>query len=68
MARRMGPRGTSIETYDRLTLFGRRYFWRAKAANGEIVASGEPYNSPEARDQGIETAAMVLVSGRVKAL
>lgn len=57
------PRRGSIETYDRLTLLGRRWFWRARHANGEIVASGEPYNSAEARDKGIAAAASVLKYG-----
>lgn len=29
-----------FQIYTRLTLRGRRYFWRLKAGNGEIVAQG----------------------------
>lgn len=54
-----------IERYSRLTLFGRRWFFRARGANGEIVATGEPYSSPEARDRGIDAARAVFGVGRV---
>lgn len=30
-----------FEIFARLTLRGRRWFWRLRAANGRIVASGE---------------------------
>jgi uncharacterized protein YegP (UPF0339 family) len=33
----------TFQIYRSLTLAGRRWFWRAVARNGEIVASGEGY-------------------------
>lgn len=32
-----------FELYRSLTLFGRRWRWRLRAGNGEIMASGEDY-------------------------
>lgn len=32
---------------------GNHWRWRLKAPNGEILASGEAYNSRRARDNGI---------------
>jgi uncharacterized protein YegP (UPF0339 family) len=50
-----------IELFDRLTLFGRRYYWRAVARNGESVAvGGEAYNTPAARDHGLNVARVIL--------
>ena len=46
-----------FETYDKRTLRGRRYYWRLRAANGEIVAQGEGYNSAAGRDNGIRVVA-----------
>lgn len=54
-----------IERFDRLTLFGRRWFFRARGKNGEIVCPSEPYNSAAARDAGIETAREIFAVGRV---
>lgn len=45
-----------FDTFDRLTLRGRRWFFRFKAPNGEIVFQSEAYNSAAARDNGIEAA------------
>lgn len=42
-----------FETFDRLTLFGRRWFFRLVAANGEPVAQSEAYNSAQSRDKEI---------------
>lgn len=32
-----------FQVYTSLTLFGRRWFWRLRARNGEIIAQGESY-------------------------
>lgn len=47
-------RQTRFEIYTKLTLRGRRWYWRLRAANGEPIASGEAYNSAEAARKGIE--------------
>lgn len=36
-----------FEMYDRLTLMGRRYFFRVKGGNGEIVVQSEGYTRRE---------------------
>lgn len=33
-----------FEIYSRRTIKGRRWYWRLRAANREIIASGEGYN------------------------
>lgn len=33
-----------FEIYSRLTLIGRRWYWRLRARNHEIIAQGEAYN------------------------
>ena len=43
-----------FETYEKLTIFGRRFYFRLRGANNEIVAHGEAYNSAANRDHGIE--------------
>jgi uncharacterized protein YegP (UPF0339 family) len=43
-----------FEIYDRLTVWGRRFYFRLRGANNEIVAHGEAYTSAAARDHGIE--------------
>lgn len=46
-----------FEVYPRLTLFfGRQWFWRLRAANGRIIASGEGY-----RDKADALRAVELV-------
>jgi hypothetical protein len=45
-----------IEVFSRLTLSGRRWFFRIKAANGKIVAQSESYHN---RSDAIETATML---------
>ncbi len=40
-------------TFDRMTLRGRRYFFRIRANNGEVLAQSEAYNTARARDQGV---------------
>jgi len=54
-----------IERFSRLGFFGRRYYFRGRGKNGEIVVWGEGYNSPEARDRGIEVAREIFAVGRV---
>lgn len=34
-----------FEMYARRTLFGRRWSWRLRAANNEIIAQGESYTT-----------------------
>lgn len=52
-----------IELFDKLTLFGRRYYWRAVARNGESVAiGGEAYTSRTARDHGLDVARVILAN------
>jgi len=47
----MGP-GMEIQKFDRLTLFGRRWYFRiVDAGNGEILASSEGYTRPYARNE-----------------
>ncbi len=54
-----------IILFSRLTLLGRRYYWKAVAANGESVAiGGEAYNSKAKRDQGLFLARTVLSDRR----
>lgn len=43
-------RKLKIETFDRRTLWGRRYFFRIKAANGEVIAQSEGYRNRLDRD------------------
>lgn len=46
----MGP-GYELRAFDKLTLFGRRYFFRiVSAKNWQIVAQSEAYNSRVSRD------------------
>lgn len=49
-------RRDAFVTFDRLTLFGRRWFFRYIGNNGEPVFPSEAYNSPAARDRGIVAA------------
>jgi hypothetical protein len=47
----MGP-GMIVQTFDHLTLFGRRWFFRiVDAGNHETLAQSEGYNSSAARDR-----------------
>lgn len=43
-----------FELYRALTLLGWRWYWRLRAANGEIVASGEGYRRREDAARAIE--------------
>lgn len=43
-------------TFDRLTFFGRRWFFRYQGNNGEPVFQSEAYNSAASRDKGIRAA------------
>lgn len=48
-------RGTwVIEKFSRLTLFGRRHFWRMKSANSEIICQSEGVVNRADRDRTIE--------------
>lgn len=47
----MGP-SMEVQTFDRLTLFGRRWFFRiVDTGNWEKLAQSEPYNSAAKRDK-----------------
>ena len=41
------------ELFDRRTLWGRRWYFRFRAANGEVMAQSEAYNSRAARDDAV---------------
>lgn len=44
-----------VETYSRVGLLGRRYYWRVRhTSNGEAMSSGEPYSSKKARDDAVD--------------
>ncbi len=46
----MGP-GMEVVTFDRITLLGRRWFFRiVSVGNGEALAQSEAYNSARHRD------------------
>lgn len=44
-----------FEVFERRTLFGRRWFWRLRAKNGEIISQSEAYNSRAAAAKTINT-------------
>lgn len=54
-----------IERWSGLTLFGRRWYFRGRGKNGEIVVWGEAYNSPQARDRGIKAAREIFAVGKI---
>lgn len=57
-----------FETFDRLTLFGRRWFFRiVREGNNETMAQSEPYNRPEPRDIAIAILQEGAGTARVKA-
>lgn len=46
----MGP-GIRVETFDRLTIFGRRWFFRGvDTGNGEICFPSQPYKDRRSRN------------------
>lgn len=46
----MGP-SMEVQTFDRVTLLGRRWFFRVvDCGNNEVLAHGEAYNSKAARN------------------
>ena len=55
-----------FETYDRLTLFGRRFYFRLVGANHEKIAYGEAYNTADARDHGIELVKLAAMATTVE--
>lgn len=66
----MGP-ATAIETFDRATLLGRRWYFRiVDAGNHEIIAASEAYNSKASRNKTATRLAYAMgcpvVSGRRK--
>lgn len=43
-----------FETFDRVTFFGRRYFFRiVREGNNEIMSTSQPYKQVGSRDIGI---------------
>lgn len=51
-----------IILFSRLTLFGRRYYWKAVGRNGESVAiGGEGYNTKAKRLEGFRLARRAMV-------
>lgn len=53
-----------VERFDTLTLFGRRWYFRVRAANHEKLAVSEGYNSPGARDRGLAVTRAAFIFGR----
>jgi uncharacterized protein YegP (UPF0339 family) len=47
----------TFEAFNRLTLFGRRWFFRILAANGEPIAQSEGYRN---RADCLRTAALII--------
>lgn len=57
-----------FETFDRLTIFGRRWFFRiVRNGNNEPMAQSEAYNRPEPRDIAIGILQEGASSARVRA-
>ncbi len=47
----MGP-GVRVESFDRMTVLGRRYFFRGvDAGNGEVIFPSQPYKDKRSRDE-----------------
>lgn len=56
----MGP-GYEIQTFDRMTLFGRRWYFRVvDCGNWETVAQSEGYNSAKRRDETATNLGMAM--------
>jgi uncharacterized protein YegP (UPF0339 family) len=49
------------EIYSRITIRGRRWFWRLRAVNHEIIASGEGYRN---KDDAEDAISLVQSSSR----
>lgn len=44
-----------VETYSRVGLRGRRYYWRVRhTSNGEIMCPSEPYSATRDRDHAVD--------------
>jgi hypothetical protein len=62
----MGP-GMRVETFDGLTLLGRRWYFRiVDAGNSEALAQGESYSSAIARDFTARRLAKALSAPLIK--
>lgn len=49
-------RPLKVETYSRIGLLGRRYYWRVRhLSNDEIQAHGEGYSDSRDRDKAVVT-------------
>lgn len=58
-----------FETYDRMTLFGRRWFFRVvREGNSETMAQSEAYNRREPRDIAIAILQEGAGDARIKAV
>lgn len=47
-------RPLKVETHSRIGLLGRRYYWRVRHDNGEVMASGQPYKDARDRDHAVD--------------
>ena len=56
------------ETFDRLTLFGRRYFFRFVGGNGEKMLQSEPYNRRQDRDDAMYKIRVNARTANIKAV
>lgn len=57
-----------FETFDRLTLFGRRWFFRiVREGNNEPMAQSEAYNSAAKRDLAIGVLKAGVANAHIKA-
>lgn len=55
-----------VQFYPRLTLRGRRWFWRARARNGEIVAQGRGYHRLVDAQHAVDLLANELAGAEVE--
>ena len=47
------PRRCRFQIYSKWTLRGRRFFFRLRAGNGEIIAQSEAYNTKAAAENAV---------------
>lgn len=53
------------ETFTRLTLRGRRYFFRFVAPNNEIMAQSQPYKAAQTRNESLQIIRRKSVDARI---
>ena len=62
-------RSFKFQKYWRINIFlQRRWYWRFRAGNGEIIAVGEAYNSAEDRDRCIYLIQREAANARIEDL